>query len=363
MRSMSVPVSPAAFRRDLLAWYQRSGRHDLPWRGDFRPYHVLLSEFMLQQTTVSAVIPYFHRFLKAFPDLPALARAPEEKVLELWAGLGYYARARNLRKAAEAVARDWGGRLPETREGCESLPGVGRYTAGALLSFAYDKAEALVDGNVIRVLSRIYGVDEDVKDPKVQEKIWALAWKLVPPKGARHFNSALMDLGASVCRPAGPDCLVCPFFQDCRARIEGRQEELPRASAARPRKLMSLHVGLIRRDGAWAMVRRPAKGLYAGMWEFPSVEASAEGGAAEAAKKLGLLLGADVRVQKELPPVTHILTHRELTLLPWLAAAGEGEGPAAWRSPAEIRRMAVSAYTLKLLKHLPAEEQIVTSRP
>jgi A/G-specific adenine glycosylase len=252
----ALTPAPALFRRTLREWYARSGRHDLPWRKKWSAYHVLVSEFMLQQTTVSAVIPYFRRFLKEFPTLKSLAESPVERVLELWSGLGYYARARNLHAAAGLLVRDFGGRLPETAEGVRALPGVGRYTSGALLSFSYDKPEAVVDGNVIRVLSRVYGVRENVKDPAVVEKLWALAWKLVPPEGARHFNSALMDLGATVCRPSAPDCLLCPFFGACAARRQGLQAEIPFAEAARPRREAHLAVALLEKGGRWLLSRR-----------------------------------------------------------------------------------------------------------
>lgn len=351
----ALAPSPAAFRRALLTWYKRSGRHDLPWRGDFDPYHVLLSEYMLQQTGVSTVIPYFHRFLKEFPTLGHLARSTEERVLELWAGLGYYARARSLRRAAERMVKEFNGRIPETRDACESLPGVGRYTAGALLSFAYDKPEALVDGNVVRLLSRVYGITDDVKDPKTQEGLWGLAWKLVPPKGARHFNSALMDLGASVCRPSDPDCLVCPLFKDCWARRQGRQEELPHAGADRPRKKIVFHAALIRHGGAWPLLRRPARGLYAGLWEFPTAEMPEDSPAPQVEAALGGLLGVPVRLVKRLPPIIHILTHREMHLHPWLGDAASPGEKASWRSPSDIDGMAISSLTRKLLRLLPGD--------
>jgi A/G-specific adenine glycosylase len=356
MPTAAVPAlkpSPGEFRRLLLSWHARSGRHDLPWRGDFSPYRVLVSEFMLQQTTVSTVLPYFHRFMSAFPALKDLAAAPPERVMELWSGLGYYARARNLHAAARMLVDRHGGALPETRDAVEELPGVGRYTAGALLSFIHDKPEALVDGNVIRVLARVYGIDEDVKAPAVQEKIWALAWKLVPPRGARRFNSALMDLGATVCRPSGPDCLVCPFFKACSARRQGRQDDIPLAGADRPKKEMHRHVGLVRDGGRWALVRRPEKGLYAGMWEFPAVETLPGAGAGEVAGALSQVVGAPVRLDRRLAGFTQVLTHRKMHLHPWLGEADSRAGAKGWFSPAEIGGMAIASYTRRLLAMLP----------
>lgn len=353
MSSAEASPAPTAFRRALLSWYRRRGRHELPWRGAFHPYRVLVSEFMLQQTTVSAVIPYFHRFLKAFPTLRALARADDERVLELWSGLGYYARARNLKAAAARIAGEFQGLLPENRADCESLPGVGPYTAGALLSFAHDKPEALVDGNVVRVLCRIYGIEGDVKDPRTKETLWALARTLVPPGGGRHFNSALMDFGATVCRPSGPACGGCPFEGTCRARRWGRQEELPLASAVKAKKELTLHVGLIRRGETWALLRRPAKGLYGGLWEFPSAELAPGAGAEEVAGALSERIGAPVALDHRLAPLTHVLTHRLMRLRPWLATGTAAGRVAAWRSPREIGAMAVSSITRKLLALVP----------
>jgi A/G-specific adenine glycosylase len=359
--SSTIPAiipSPVLVRRKLLGWYKKQGRHDLPWRGAFNPYHVLVSEFMLQQTTVSTVIPYFHRFMEAFPTVEALAAAPLERVMELWSGLGYYARARNLHASARLLVEKYRGHLPATREEVEELPGVGRYTAGALLSFIHDKPEALVDGNVIRVISRLYGIQEDVKDPKTQEKIWAVAWKLVPPKGgvreegARHFNSALMDFGATVCRPSGPDCLVCPLFAECWARRNGKEEELPRVALDRPKKQIVLHAGLISLDGRWSLARRPPKGLYANMWEFPTVELPARAPESDVARALEKALGTPLALERRLPSISHTLTHREISLHPWRGTApSAGDGP--WFTAPDIARMAVSSLTRKLLSLLP----------
>jgi A/G-specific adenine glycosylase len=356
----SLSPSPAAFRRALLAWYSRSGRHDLPWRKEWSAYHVLVSEFMLQQTTVSTVVPYFKRFLKEFPTVRALAAAPVERVLELWSGLGYYARARNLHAAAGMLVRDFGGRLPETPDGVRALPGVGRYTSGALLSFTYDKPEALVDGNVIRVLSRVYGIKDNVKDPAAVEKIWALSWKLVPPGGARHFNSALMDFGATVCRPSGPDCLLCPFFASCFARKRGLQARIPLVVRETERRRVHVAVALLENRGRWLLSRRPAGGLYGGLWEFPGEETEGKPDARQASACLSRRLGAPVKALEALSDLKHTLSHREMHLHPWLCAApafrpaGDGQ---AWVRLEEIPRRAVSSLTRKVLENLAAARQ------
>lgn len=359
-KDQKLSPSPVSFRKRLLDWHKKSGRHDLPWRSDdWSPYSILVSELMLQQTTVATVIPYFHRFMKAFPNAQKLADAPLDRVMELWSGLGYYARARNLRAAAQMIVKDFSGRMPSTADEVKKLPGVGRYTAGAILSFAFNKPEALVDGNVIRVLSRIYGIRENVKDPKVVEKIWAIAWQIVPPSGARDFNSALMDLGATVCRPSSPDCLVCPFFDACWARKHGAQDEIPVAAADKPRKEIHVHVALAERNGFWALTRRPAKGLYGGLWEFPSVAMAHGSSQLEITAALEELLSARFYGMKSLPPIKHVLSHREMHLHPWIVKMDSNPAEklndastASWRPINEIDKMGISSLTRKMLKAL-----------
>jgi A/G-specific adenine glycosylase len=358
-RASSIP----AFRAALLAWYKTAGRHHLPWRKTFSPYPVLVSEFMLQQTTVATVIPYYHRFLKAFPTVQKLAAAPEERVMELWSGLGYYARARNLQACAQKVVKDFGGRLPDTLPKLLSLPGVGRYTAGAVLSFAFNKPAPVVDGNIVRVLSRVFGVTGPVKDPKVLEDLWALAARLVPPKDSRAFHSALMDLGATVCRPGSPACLICPLAEICWARRNNRQDEIPLVERDRPRKDVHVHAALVQDRGRWAFVQRTAGGLYGGLWEFPGVVFPRASVAEDRVRgSLERILGEPLTLLDRLPTVKHVLSHREMYVHPWVgrpASAGSGRarsrGPGAdrsavvWRTLAEARAMAVSSLTRRLM--------------
>jgi A/G-specific adenine glycosylase len=335
-------------RRSLLAWHRRHGRHHLPWRAPWDPYRVLVSEAMLQQTTVQTVIPYFHRFIKVFPSLQTLARAPQERVLKLWAGLGYYARARNLHAAAQKIVAEFGGRLPRTAAGALSLPGVGRYTAGALLSFARNAPAPLVDGNVVRVFSRLVAEPRDVRDQNVNEQFWTLARELVPPTGGRYVNSALMDLGALVCRPRAPVCPLCPWKKKCRAHALGREESFP-VKGAKTRVLeMKLWAALVRKGGKLLLVRRPLKGLYGGLWEFPSGE-----GEVPSVDVLSRWAGGPVRAQRPLPMVQHALSHRRLKVTPWLCGAGGTARPvqgARWIPPGAVKRMAVSSLTRKLVK-------------
>lgn len=308
---------------------------------------------MLQQTTVATVIPYYHRFLKSFPTVEALAAAPLERVLEHWSGLGYYARARNLHAAAKRVAGDFGGVFPSDKESVLSLPGVGPYTAGALLSFAYDRPEALVDGNVVRVLSRIYGVTENTKDPAVLKKIWGLARAVVPQDGARHFNSALMDLGATVCRPAAASCMSCAFFKSCWARRNNRQEEVPLIISKLKRKTIHMHAGLMENDGRLALVQRAGEGLYGGLWEFPT-ESTA--GNRVSSREIENIFrrqwGKDLRAEKHLPTIRHVLTHRDLFVTPWVLAAKEMEEKPAlrWFAAEDVDKLAISSLTRRILK-------------
>lgn len=345
MKRDSALQKEAAFRRRLLSWYDKKGRHDLPWRTDWDPYAILVSELMLQQTTVQTVIPYFHRFLKRFPTFKALATASQEEVLSLWSGLGYYARARNLQKAAQRLVAHHGGRLPRTRAAVEDLPGVGPYTAGALLSFAYDLPEALVDGNVVRVLSRVFGVKENTKDPKTLQKLWVLARRLVPPGGGRRFNSALMDLGATVCRPDGPDCPRCPFRALCWAQTHERQNEIPRRVRDKPKTTVHLHSALWRKGDRWWLRRRPTGGLYGGLWEFPGVEIQGDAAAVQGLRERWGMIPVG---ESPGPVFAHTLSHRQILMRPWWCQADDPPSEGDWFLSQEISTLAISSLTRKV---------------
>lgn len=265
----------SALRRALLAWYDQNGR-EMPWRqrgGSLPdPYHVLVSEAMLQQTQVATVIPYFNRFIRELPTLAALAAAPEQQVLRLWQGLGYYTRARSLRAAAVAVLQHFGGTLPRTAEELRQLPGVGPYTAGAIASIAFNQPAAILDGNVARVLSRLWRVTEPIDQPAVRARLWELAQASVDPQRPGDFNQAVMDLGALVCTPKAPACLTCPLYAQCAAAQAGEAEALPaRLPRKAPRAVTHLVLALHRRD-TWLLERRPARGMWANLWQFPTSE-------------------------------------------------------------------------------------------
>lgn len=263
----------------LLAWYDRA-RRDLPWRRTRDPYAIWISEAMLQQTRVEAVEGCWRRFLDALPTVEALAAADEARVLALWSGLGYYRRARALQAAARTLVERHGGRFPREREELLALPGIGPYTAGAVLSIAFDLPVALVDGNVARVLARRFALDGDPASGAFQRELWALAEGLVPQRRAGDWNQALMELGATVCTPRAPRCGHCPWGAECLARARGLTEVLPRPRARPATVEVQLTIAVAERAGAVLLRRRPVGGRMAGLWEFPTREEPGSGGGA-----------------------------------------------------------------------------------
>jgi A/G-specific adenine glycosylase len=258
-------------RRELIRWYAEAAR-PLPWRGTRDPYAIWISEIMLQQTTVAAVQPYFRRFLEAFPNVAALADADETSVLKLWQGLGYYSRARNLRAAARRVVDEFGGRFPETVDELRSLPGIGRYTAGAIVSFAYDRPAPIVEANTLRLYARLMGFGEDPRSTAGADLLWSFAERILPSEDAGNFNQALMELGSQVCRPAAPDCPICPICPlktVCRAFEEGRQAEIPLAKKATVFEDVVEHTVVVRRgDEKYLLMRWQPGERWAGLWDF-----------------------------------------------------------------------------------------------
>jgi A/G-specific adenine glycosylase len=295
-----------SFARKLAAWQRRHGRRGLPWQGTRDPYRIWLSEVMLQQTQVSAVVPYYERFLERFPDLAALAAASEEEVLRLWSGLGYYARGRNLRLAARKIVLELAGVFPRSAQEIRTLPGIGRSSAAAIAAFAFGERAAILDGNVKRVLSRCYGIQEE-------GKLWEKAGRLVPGKGVEIYTQALMDLGATVCTRANPACTRCPVAADCVARRENRIDELPsaRKRARRPTRRATWYV--LVHDGEVLLERRPGAGIWGGLWAFPE-------------KKPGA-----IKKLKRLPVLEHGFTHFKLKAQPILC-----EVPSRAETPGRI---------------------------
>jgi A/G-specific adenine glycosylase len=358
--ALTVIGTPKTFARRLLDWYDRSRRH-LPWRlaagaaapgAALDPYHVLVSEAMLQQTQVATVIPYYERFIKRFPTLAALAEADEQDVLRLWQGLGYYSRARNLQAAARAVVARFGGRLPQTVEELLTLPGVGRYTAGAVASIAFDRRAPIVDGNVARVLCRIDQIESDPRDKPTQEILWARAEQILPSARLGDFNSALMELGALVCTPRAPQCLICPVRAHCEAFAAGVQEQIPPPRRTRPTPLLRRSVLCVRRPGSgnheteqWLIEQRPPTGRWAGMWQFVTFEAN---GAEPSRRAVREHLSFDVDTPRLVGIVRHALTHRRYEFDVYVCTARTaGNGTAPGPTPrAWVTRCGLDAYPL-----------------
>lgn len=289
--SIESEESKTYFSRELLVWYDRSKR-DLPWRRHRDPYFIWVSEIMLQQTRVDTVIPYFHRFIERFPTIRELAEAPQEDVVKMWEGLGYYSRARNLQAAAQQIVELHDGQMPSEREHVFALKGVGPYTAGAILSIAFNRPEPAVDGNVMRVLSRYLLIEDDIAKPKTRIGMEKIIPGLIPEGRASDFNQALMELGALICTPKSPHCLICPVMEHCRGRLEGMERELPvKTKAKKPRpeqRLAVLLEGSGEREGRVLVRRRPRTGLLAGMWELPHIAADGAVGSAAGGEELGL---------------------------------------------------------------------------
>ena len=340
----------SGFATTLIRWQRRHGRHDLPWQDTRDPYRIWLSEVMLQQTRVDAVIPYYERFLDRFPDVRALARAPQGEVLRLWSGLGYYARARNLHAAARRIVRMHAGRFPRSPEALAALPGVGRSSAAAIAVFAFGRRAAILDGNVRRVLARYLGIEGFPGSPAVARRLWALAESLLPQRSIRGYTQGLMDLGATVCVRVRPRCDICPFAAECVAARRGLVERIPapRPKGTRPvrdaRWLMPVH------DGRVLLERRAASGLWGGLWTFPQAEKCD-------ARSVRHSLGCEIAAMRPLPPLEHGFTHFRLRVRPFLCEVSE-PGPNIRRSShrwfgiAQAARSAVPVPVKKLLHEL-----------
>ncbi len=301
---------PLLFQESLLSWFDQYKR-DLPWRRTRDPYAIFVSEMMLQQTQVKTVIPYYERFLQELPDWESLAKAKEEKVLKLWEGLGYYRRARNLRAAAQKIIRDYAGRLPDTMEGILEIPGVGPYSAGAVLSIAYQKPYPVVDGNVIRVFSRLFLIKGNLKTGEGHKKVWEWAEKLVSRQRPGDFNQAVMELGATLCLSENPQCLLCPLLNRCPAAQGGLQSVFPHALKPSATVEVPMSALFIERKGKVLVKKRSQNEKWLkGMWEFPS----AGGKNFEEARRK---LAGDLKVRARRKPmleVRHQITRHKIRL-------------------------------------------------
>jgi len=297
---------------------------------------------MLQQTRVNVVRDYYERWMRAFPAVASLAQAPFQRVLKLWEGLGYYARPKNLHRAAKILARDCQGKLPRTVDALRKLPGIGRYTAGAIASIAFGQAAPLVDGNVARVFARVFGICADVTKPATQELLWTLAAEILPTTDPGVFNQALMELGGLICTPVNPRCAVCPMNRVCIARAKSKQDQLPNRGARRMHKLVVRYAALVRRGGRILLRRRPAGGLLAGMWELPPLE--------------------EKRFQRHQPLLTlrYTIANRRITLRVFACetlSEPKPNGSLRWASPKDLERLTLPAAHRRALEQIPSLQQ------
>lgn len=311
-------------RDRLVPWYRRHQR-DLPWRRTRDPYAVWVAEIMLQQTRAATVGPYYERFLKRFPDTTALAEAPLDDVLKAWEGLGYYGRARNLQAAARRIVAEFGGRIPATHSELLSLPGVGRYTAGAVASIAFGLDEPVLDGNVTRVLCRVFCIRANPKKAATQKKLWRLARDVIPPGKAGEMNQALMDLGATVCTPRDPACPKCPLKRVCLARQRGLQERVPAKVRRKPIPHHDVPVAVIRRGRKLLIAQRRPEGFLGGLWEFPGGK-RLPGESLEncLVREVREELGVRVRVVRPLATARHAYSHFRVTLFAYECRIASG---------------------------------------
>jgi len=315
------------FASKLLKWFDKHGRKALPWQHNPTPYRVWISEIMLQQTQVSTVIPYFERFMAAFPDVSALAAAHEDTVLHHWAGLGYYARARNLHKAAKMICAEYNGDLPITPEALISLPGIGQSTAGAIISLSSNRWAPILDGNVKRVLARVHRVRGPIQETAVQHHLWALSHHYTPSKAAKAFNQGMMDIGATICTRTRPNCAACPFETFCSAHRMSQTHQFPEPKNASPKPTRSSSFLMLISANTYAeaaimLEKRPNRGIWGGLWGFPEFErndvlfAFVKQHLPKPARQQKKLSDNLIVATAKLPPIRHIFTHFTLQITP-----------------------------------------------
>ncbi|MFN0116837.1 MAG: A/G-specific adenine glycosylase [Elusimicrobiota bacterium] len=364
------------FVSQLLTWYKQEGRHDMPWRKTRDPYAVLLSEFMLQQTTVATVLPYYERFLNKFPSIGSLAKANLNDVLALWSGLGYYARARHLWAASKAIVEKFDGQVPSQVKSLESLPGIGPYTAGAIASFAFNEPAAVLDGNIIRVLMRILAIEDDPKLKAVQVILRKVGFdlsalrKLKTKKnnnlmGPRDVNLALMDLGSTVCLPQNPKCLICPVASACLAKKYAKQNSIPMKGETPERPTVKKLFAVVEKKGEWLMGQRPSKGLFGGLWEFIGAET---GAGTDPVNFIEDLVQEEthikVRVERSIAAFEHVLTHRTFIIKPFICSGSRNELSRPlpqkgiqyerfkWVLSKNIPKLGISAFTRRIISQI-----------
>jgi A/G-specific adenine glycosylase len=339
-----------AFRRKLRTWYDRSAR-DLPWRGPRDPYSIWLSEIMLQQTQVETVKPYFQRFVAALPSIAALAAADEQQVLRLWEGLGYYRRARQLHKAAKQIVAEHSGSFPCDQAAVERLPGIGRYTAGAILSIAFDQRRPILEAHTVRLFSRLLAYDGQTTSTAGQKLLWAAAEAVLPTRDVGHFNQALMELGSVVCTPRTPECDVCPALGLCHAQRRGLQREIPRPKPRPKFEEVTEVAVLVRRRGRVLVIQWPEGRRWAGLWDFPRFAVSGESEAdihRQIVDNVRRMTGVEIALGQRRKTIRHGVTRFRITLhcydAQYVSHDGQGEIPVQkWIRPGELADLPLSS--------------------
>lgn len=337
----------------LTTWQKNHGRHDLPWQGTHDPYAIWLSEIMLQQTQVITVIPYYMRFMRHFPTIHSLAQASLDTVLSLWSGLGYYSRARHLHQAARIIVQDYQGQFPGTRELLQQLPGIGRSTAAAISVFAYGQREAILDGNVKRILARYFGITGYLNDRNTQKELWQRAEALLPQQDTeghiRVYTQSLMDLGATVCTRQKPCCTVCPLQQDC---IAFRTDQIQQLPAVKPCKLLPEKEAIflmLMQHHAVLLEKRPADGIWGELWSFPEIQLNTD--VEDYCKQQ---FGITTQLLIKPPPLDHLFTHFKLRIHPRILSVISGSAtypsPHIWTEPSAALALAIPAPVRKLLE-------------
>ena len=355
---MNTRVPSKTLQKKLLTWYEKEKR-EMPWRNDLNPYRILVSEFMLQQTQVNTVIPYFERWMKSFPTLKKLAQAQESTVLKHWEGLGYYSRARNLKKTAQIILKDYSGKVPDSMDEILKLPGIGRYTAGAILSIAYGQKVPVLDGNVKRVLSRIFLLKENGSNRQSENILWMTINSLLPETGSGDFNQAFMELGATVCLPKNPLCLLCPLKQNCKAQKTGEQDLYPPRKQKTPPIKIEVSAAVILRRKKIYIQKRKVGGLMGGLWEFPGGKFE-PGESAEQClnREIKEEMGIALHIDEKLMTVKHSYTRFRVTLHVFLCRIRSGRvSPTqcdewVWVKREELDTYSFPAANVKIIKNL-----------
>ena len=346
------------FADRLIAWQKRYGRHQLPWQQTKNPYHIWVSEIMLQQTQAETVKGYYERFITRFPSVEALAKADFDEVIRLWAGLGYYARARNLHKAAIQIMATFHGRFPKRLSQLESLPGIGRSTAAAITAFAFDVKTTILDGNVKRILSRYFAISDEIDSAKTTQKLWILAEQLVPNYDITHYIQGLMDLGSLVCKRSRPACQNCPVHEDCAAYLTNSTHSYPVRKKAKTKPIRAaIFLILQSSDRRILLEKRPNKGIWSGLWCFPSIDIDPKSSITTIMQTASNHLQEDFHNLRLLPAFQHVFTHFKLQVYPIICEqAVKQDKPLyphqCWHLPDEAQHIGIPKPTSDLLKQI-----------